>query len=785
MARRKSSSRRKAAAVPEATAAPATPGRGATTTLQKLLLAAFGVALTVVLLLVAEGVLALLGAGERHRYEDPFVGFEPGRDLFLREGRPGGDVYVTSPDKLAYFNHQEFPAAKAPGTYRAFALGGSTTAGRPYDDRVAFARWMELYLAAMDPSRRFEVVNAGAISYASYRVVVLMRELVRYRPDLFVIYTGHNEFLEERSYSDLIHEDPRWRRLRLALDRLRTFTLAREGLRRLAQDGGEKPPATLLASEVETRLEGWTGLAAYRRDDELRRSIVEHFGFNLRQMVRIARDHGVEVVFVRPVSNLKDFSPFKSQPGAPDSENADAQFRRGRALFESGDYDAAKPAFVRAKDLDVAPLRALEPISALVAEVAAQSGAPLIDLPAILEQDCAARYGHRILGNEYLLDHVHPDVAVHSLIAERVIDVLVARGAVRPAASWSSDSWSRGRRREIYDGVVGALDRRYYAYRDLNLAKVLGWAGKLAEAEPPLVRAAAVLRDEPEVHLNLGVLYQKTDRHEAALGELERAVELEPGSALAHFNLGVTLGLLGRTEPAIAALELALRLKPDYAEARYDLGVLRRRQGDLEGALAALQEVLRERPGAAEVHREIGIVYRRQGRFDDAAAALRRALEIAPGDAVARTDLGITYGRQGREEEALAELRRAIELEPGYAEAHYNLGVVHGQAGRVDEALAAYRRALTADPAFADAHNNLGILLAGRGELEAARRELERAVELRPGHAEAHFNLGVVYDQSGLPAAALAAVERAIELEPGSERFRQARALLLAATGDG
>ena len=37
--------------------------------------------------------------------------------------------------------------------------------------------------------------RSGGVSYASYRVAALMEELVRYEPDLFVIYSGHNEFL--------------------------------------------------------------------------------------------------------------------------------------------------------------------------------------------------------------------------------------------------------------------------------------------------------------------------------------------------------------------------------------------------------------------------------------------------------------------------------------------------------------------------------------------------------------------------------------------------------------
>lgn len=758
--------------VPRPEASPPSAGKATpTSTVQKLLLVTFGLAAAVVLLLVLEGALALFGLGEDARYEDPFVGFEPGVDLFHREARPGGDVYVVSPAKLAFFNRQEFPADKAPGAHRIFALGGSTTAGRPYDAEVAFAHWLELYLAEMDPSRRFEVVNAGAISYASYRIVLLMRELVRYEPDLFVIYTGHNEFLEERTYAGVRDEDRRWRKLRLWLGRWRIAALFREGLKGMKPE--EEVPRTLLESEVTAKLETWTGLDAYHRDDELKNAVIRHFGFNLRQMARIARDHGAGVVFIRPVSNLKDFSPFKSEAGAPPEMSADHQFQRGRELFLAGRFAEARRAFVLAKDLDVAPLRALEPVAELVGEVAAETGSALIDLAAILEDDCESRFGHRILGNEYLLDHVHPDIPVHSLIAERVIDVLAGMGVARP-----DPSWSEARRREVYERLVGSLDREYYAYRDLNLAKVLGWSGKLEEAEAPLERAAEVLTGEPDLHLNLGILYQKTGRPEEAVRELSRAMELDAGSPEAHFNLGVSYGLLGRFDEGIEALEEALRLRPDYGEARYNLGVLLRRRGDLDAALDVLAAALEERPGAPEVHREIGLVYRRQGRLDDAAAELRRALEIDPEDAVARTDLAVTYGRQGRPDEAAAELERAIALEPGYAEAHYNLGVVRSRLGRADEAEAAYRRTLGIDPGHVDALNNLGILLAGRDELGEARVLLERAVELAPEFAEAHLNLGVVYDRSGLKRLAIAAVKRASELEPDNPKIRQAMDLL-------
>ena len=185
---------------------------------QKLLLVGFGLVLFFLGLGLLEGLFAVLGLGDRDRYEDPFVGFSAGRELFSEKRLPDGRrVYATNAGKLSFFDYQEFAAEKPAGGLRIFGLGGSTTAGRPYDSKVAFPRWIELYLEAMDPGRPYEVVNAGAISYASYRIVVLMKELVRYEPDLFVIYTGHNEFLEERTYADIIHQNLALKKLRIWL----------------------------------------------------------------------------------------------------------------------------------------------------------------------------------------------------------------------------------------------------------------------------------------------------------------------------------------------------------------------------------------------------------------------------------------------------------------------------------------------------------------------------------------------------------------------------------------
>lgn len=148
-----------------------------------------------------ELVLALAGVKPILLTEDPLVGFSSNVPLFVEQRQSSGRmVYRTASNKLIRFNDQVFPKDKGKNTYRIFTVGGSTTQGRPFDHKVSFGGWLQAFLDAAEPGTNWGVINAGGASYASYRVAKLMQELVRYQPDLFIVYSGHNEFLEERSY---------------------------------------------------------------------------------------------------------------------------------------------------------------------------------------------------------------------------------------------------------------------------------------------------------------------------------------------------------------------------------------------------------------------------------------------------------------------------------------------------------------------------------------------------------------------------------------------------------
>ncbi len=228
--------------------------------------ACFGMLVSACFFGLLESLLTLFGVPVTLDHRDPFVGFDSTIPLFVEETVDGQPILQTAANKLRYFNAQRFSKVKAANTLRVFCLGGSTTFGRPFDDRTSYAGWLRELLPLADSEKQWEVINAGGVSYASYRVAEVMDELVKYSPDLFIIYTGHNEFLEERTYGEFKNASPQLRRWTTPLLRTRTYSLAQQ---LLTTDRSGSEVGSVLPGEVDAILDHSVGPDAYHRDEQL------------------------------------------------------------------------------------------------------------------------------------------------------------------------------------------------------------------------------------------------------------------------------------------------------------------------------------------------------------------------------------------------------------------------------------------------------------------------------------------------------------------------------------
>ncbi len=580
------------------------PRRAKLSRRKKLIFSLVTVSLVLVLL---ELGLAVVGVKPALYEKDPYVGFSTYVPLFVQQKLPDGTTrYVTAENKIRLFNRQAFPQKKSSGSYRIFSVGGSTTNGRPYDDGTSFSGWLREYLEVTSTERQWEVINAGGVSYASYRVALLMEELIQYEPDLFIIYTGHNEFLEERTYGKIKETPAAVQWISTLATRCRSATLISNAIRGVASWWSEPPPAkTVLPGEVVTLLDKSVGPSEYTRDDAQRDQVLKHFRYNLLRAIDIANSVGARVLLITPASSLRGASPFKSEHrnglkenelrcweqqyqlarerlrrGAPaealsaldeaaeiDDRYADVHFLRGHALIQLGRHEEAKVALVRARDEDVCPLRALSPMSEIVARVAGDRNIPLIDFVAIQEEHSP----HGIPGEAVFLDHVHPTIEAHRMLALEVLSVMAREGIANP-------SMDEALLRRVKNDVMGRIDTNTHAQALMNLSKVLGWAGKLHEAYRLAAKAAKLDPEDVAVQYQAGLTAQLTGRRRESIDYYRRAVQLEPTAALVHGNLGVALESRGDLEGAIRHYRLALRHGEQKDAARNQRNLLRAQQ---------------------------------------------------------------------------------------------------------------------------------------------------------------------------------------------------------------
>jgi serine/threonine-protein kinase len=161
---------------------------------------------------------------------------------------------------------------------------------------------------------------------------------------------------------------------------------------------------------------------------------------------------------------------------------------------------------------------------------------------------------------------------------------------------------------------------------------------------------------------------------ERAMQGFQRAVELDPGFALAHAELARGHAQVRyfrhdltpeRLEAADTAAQTALDLGPGDPRVHLDIGYYRLwGYRDIEGALAEFERAAGELASSAEVFDAMSNVYIVEGRWEDALDASRRGFELSPRDASLVSQTAWVLLMLRRYPDALTASDQAIHLAP-------------------------------------------------------------------------------------------------------------------------
>jgi len=356
----------------------------------------------------------------------------------LEELAPGTFTFARDAGEASImFREQTWTSPPDPADFRVITVGDSTVYG-PFPDALA--------AGLVVPSRTVELLNFGANGSASDRTRNVARAAVGQRPDLLVVYVGHNEVMESRR--DPASLRPFWRRALRSHVRHSGVGRALSRLigplvRRLT------PPPPPPPAEMT-----WPAHLCGAVDDDDWAVVGASYRRNLSALAADARAAGVTVALVEPVSSLQrsDDVPVAAQVADPalagvteglqacrDGRAAEAlargdqlasqfpdlgepQLLRGHALLALGRPDDARTALTDARRREIHPTRASDRHATVLREVAAAEGAVFVPVDDTFVAD--ARY--LAADDPLFIDEMHPSPAGNILLARAVIEGLTA-----------------------------------------------------------------------------------------------------------------------------------------------------------------------------------------------------------------------------------------------------------------------------------------------------------------------------------------------------------------------
>lgn len=322
-------------------------------------------------------------------------------------------------------------------------------------------------------------------------------------------------------------------------------------------------------------------------------------------------------------------------------------------------------------------------------------------------------------------------------------------------------------------------------------------------------------------------------RAEASLAPLQRALEIDEGSAPAHLLFGWIQFDDGEVAGARASFQRARILAPDRPEPLIGLATVALDEGRPEEARDLAQAALdkletsgharfvlgsalvalgEESQGRAEMNAgahstsmhmqtpfSIQLADSRVNRADMLADAMSHSdngrparalamidalLDDYPADPLVHSHRGSVLGTLGRDEEAAQSYTTALQLDDQLWHAWKDLALLQLRLGNDSAASDAAGHAIAINDDAVDAHAILAITLRRDGNLTGAIRSAQRAIELRPQQAIHHAALGNVYAAAGQFTPAVDSFERAIELAPGAAQLQLSLGDALIALGN-
>ncbi|MBU1710491.1 MAG: tetratricopeptide repeat protein [Proteobacteria bacterium] len=215
----------------------------------------------------------------------------------------------------------------------------------------------------------------------------------------------------------------------------------------------------------------------------------------------------------------------------------------------------------------------------------------------------------------------------------------------------------------FWQDIVRKSPNLYRAH--VNLGKALSDIKDNSQSEQHFRIAIALDPDKGDAFYNLGILYDRLGRTQAALPLMQTAITKVGNQAKYYQSLGMVYRKLGDCSNARIAAQTALNLNPATYEAFITLGICEQRDGNHPNAVGLFKDAHDKGLVSVDLYNNWAVSLEYFGKYEQARDYLLKALELYPEHYESRYNLGIIYSRLGMDAEAEREISRAVKDKKG------------------------------------------------------------------------------------------------------------------------
>jgi len=236
------------------------------------------------------------------------------------------------------------------------------------------------------------------------------------------------------------------------------------------------------------------------------------------------------------------------------------------------------------------------------------------------------------------------------------------------------------------------------------------------------------------------------DSFPKAKAAAEKALELDNSLAEAHTSMAQVFCYHLELYPAVGEFERAIELNPNYPTAHqwYGSSALTA-LGQFYNAIAEVKRAIELDPLSLVINTDLGNTLYRARRYDDAITQMRKTLEMDPGFYYTHWNLGSALAAKGALGPAIEEYHKARSLNDDPSMLGF-LGRALAVSGNKTEAMKILEQLNTISKQRYVSAYSFALVYLGLGDKDEAVRYLEKGYEDRAGELLRYINVEPILD---------------------------------------